>query len=282
MNSSYLYQSDNYDRQSQRFVVPLYIKDELGNYGFSSTGTLVKYKDSHFIIFAAHALDGGVDFERVYLFFYDGTFHKIKTFAIGYQIFKDDDIVIVDCFNRAFEQKNYFDIEKKSLIGFEKHYFAWAGFPISQSTSKSVHKSKQPEALKDKFVHADESGNYFKNARYFTIISKIHTNNKLEITGHYNRNNINLKYKGEVSMAPHPKGMSGGAMYFFSKRQVLKSDLDLTFRFAGIGIEYRNNGSIVGVARGRIIELLDRFENENPIQFAPSENHNVATSKSEI
>lgn len=83
-------------------------------------------------------------------------------------------------------------------------------------------------------------------------------------------------------MAPHPKGMSGGAMYFFSKRQVLKSDLDLTFRFAGIGIEYRNNGSIVGVARGRIIELLDRFENENPIQFAPSENHNVATSKSEI
>lgn len=281
MNSSYLYQSDSYDRQSQRFVIPLYIKDELENYNFSSTGTLVKYKGSRFIIFAAHALDGGVDFERVFLFFADGTFHQIKTFAIGHQIFKEDDIVIVDCFNRVLEQKNYFDIEKKSLIGFEKNYFAWTGFPISQSTSKVVHKSKKPEALKDKFVHGDENGSYFKNAKYFTIISKVCTNNRLEITGHYNRNNANLKYKGDVSMAPHPKGMSGGAMYFFSKRQVLKIDLDLTFRFAGIGIEYKDNNSIVGVARDRIIELLDRFDDENPIQFTLLESYDMATGETE-
>ena len=272
MNDSYIYQSDSYDRQSQRFVLPLYIKDELGSYNFSSTGTLVKYKGSHYIIFAAHALDGGVDFERVFLFFADGTFHQIKEFAIGHQIFKDDDIVVVDCFNKVLEQKNYFDIEKKSLNGFEKRFFAWTGFPISQSTTKSVHKSKSPEALKEKFVRTDESGNYFKSAKYFTITSKICTNNRLEITGYYCRNNAILKYKGEVSMATHPKGMSGGAIYFFQKNNVLKDDLDLSFRFAGIGIEYKNNKLIIGVARGRIIELLDAFDNENPIQFTLSEN----------
>lgn len=272
MNTSYTYQSDSYDRQAQRFVIPLYIKDELENYNFSSTGTLLKYKGSHFVIFAAHALNTGIDFERVFMFFTDGTFHQLKSLAIGHQIFKDDDIVIVDCFNKALEQKNYFNVEKKSLIGFDKHHFAWTGFPISQSTSKRIHKSKESEALKKEFVHTDESGNYFKNAKYFTIISKIHTNNGVEIIGRYNRKNASLKYKGDASTATHPKGMSGGAIYFFSKRQVLKDDLDLTFRFAGIGIEYKNDNSIVGVARDRIIKLLDKFDKENPIQFTLSEN----------
>ena len=68
-------------------------------------------------------------------------------------------------------------------------------------------------------------------------------------------------------MGPHPKGMSGGAMYFFSKNQILKSSIDDTFRFAGIGIEYRKDNTIIGVPSREIIELMETFDKDNPLQF---------------
>ncbi|WP_218186355.1 hypothetical protein [Terasakiispira papahanaumokuakeensis] len=77
---------------------------------------------------------------------------------------------------------------------------------------------------------------------------------------------MNLKYQGNVSMGPHPQGMSGGAMYFFSKNQMLKSNIDDTFRFAGIGIEYKKDNSIIGVPRLKIIELIEMLDIERPIQ----------------
>lgn len=260
MDSNFTYQSDNYDRQSQRFVIPLYIKDELESYEYSSTGTLVRYKGHHFIIFAAHALGGGVPFESVYIFGTDGGFHQVKSFAIGHQVFEKEDIVIVDCFNQAFENKNYFNIDIKIMNGFDKKHFAWTGFPVSKVKSKKVHKSNTQETLKNKFVYVDESGNYFKAAKYFTIISKISSDNKIQISGGYDRKNANLKYQGDVSMGPHPQGMSGGAMYFFSKNQTLKASLDDTFRFAGIGIEYKKDNSIIGVSR---LRSLTRHQKPN-------------------
>lgn len=281
MSSTFKYQSDNYGRQSQRFVIPLYIKDDLDNFEFSSTATLVRYKGHHLIIFAAHALDGQIEFDNVYTFGADGEFYQIMSFAIGHQVFEKEDIVIVDCFNRALEGKNYFNIEKHSLNGFEKKAFAWTGFPASKSKSKKVHKSQSKETLKDKFVYIDESGNYFKNASYFTITSKLIRNNNFEITGVYNRKNANLKYQGDVSMGPHPKGMSGGAMYFFSKNQILRADLDDTFRFAGIGIEYQKDNSIIGVSKNKIIELIEQFDYENPIKFSLTQSSNLEIESTE-
>lgn len=261
------YQSDSYDRQAQRYVIPLYIKDELGNYHYSSTGTLVKYNAHHYIIFAAHALAGNIGFENVYNFDKEGEFYKTQKYAIGHQIFKDDDIVIVDYFNQALDGKNYFDLNKNSLLGFEKKVFAWTGFPSSKAKSKKVHKTKSQEVLKSQYVYTEGNEDYFSNVRYFTIISKLKSNNKIQITGEYDRKNTSLKYKGEVSMAPHPQGMSGGAMYFFAKRQELKESLDETFRFAGIGIEYKKNNIIVGVPKDKIIELIEKFDKENPLKI---------------
>ncbi|MGO2513678.1 hypothetical protein [Marinomonas polaris] len=275
MSSPFKYQSDDYGKQSQRFVIPLYIKDDLDNFEFSSTATLVRYKGHHFIIFAAHALDGQVEFDKVYTFGSDGEFYQIMSFAIGHQIFEKEDIVIVDCLNQALENKNYFNIEKKSLNGFEKKSFSWIGFPASKSKSKKVHKSQSKEALKNKFVYIDESGRYFKNASYFTITSKLIRHNSFEIVGTYDRKNANLKHQGDVSMGPHPKGMSGGAMYFFSKNQILKTDLDDTFRFAGIGIEYKKDNSIIGVPKKKIIELIEQFNSENPINFSLAQSSNL-------
>ncbi|OYV88929.1 MAG: hypothetical protein B7Z57_14205 [Acidiphilium sp. 37-60-79] len=163
--------------------------------------------------------------------------------------------------------KNYFDMNLGDLTGFEERYFAWTGFPASKSKSKTIHRSKSKEALEKQFIHAGEDGYYFKNIEYLTIVSELKGNDKTEITGSYERKDTFLKYAGRISMGPMPAGMSGGAMYFFRKEQELDENLDNTFRFAGIGIKYRNDNTIVGVPRVKIIELIERFERENPLRM---------------
>jgi len=110
MGKQFSYQSDDYDRQTQRFVVPLYAKDNLDNYQYSSTGTFVKHNGHHYIIFAAHALEKDISVDNLYTFGSDGDLHQITEHSIGYQVFKDEDIVIVDHFNNAFSGKNYFNL----------------------------------------------------------------------------------------------------------------------------------------------------------------------------
>lgn len=267
MAEKFTYQSDDYDRHAQRHVIPLYIKDNLGNYEFSSTGTLAKFNGHHYILFAAHALSGGISTDQVYTFTTNGSFFQISQIAIGHQVFEGEDIVVIDMFNNAFEGKNYFNLNLSSLTGFDKNHFAWIGFPASKSKSKKVHGSKSQESLTREFIEIGENGSYFKNAKYYSICSRLISNNNMEITGKYVRQNSTLKYAGTVSTAPHPAGMSGGAMYFFAKNQKLKNCIDDTFRFAGIGIEYRKDNRIIGVPKVKIIELLERFNNENPLLF---------------
>ena len=267
MGKKFSYQSDNYDRQAQRFVIPLYIKDNLENYQYSSTGTFVKYNEHHYIIFAAHALEKDISVNDIYTFAVDGTLHQIQEHSIGYQVFQEEDIVIVDHFNNAFEGKNYFNLNIKSLIGFDKKHFAWTGFPTSRTKAKTIHRTKSKETLEKEHIHSDENAIYFKNAKYFTILSRLINQNKNSIFGKYNRKDTNLKYQGNVSMAPHPRGMSGGAMYLFTKERKLKETLDDTFRFAGIGLEYKNNKNIIGISRNKIIELIDIFNEESPVEL---------------
>lgn len=267
MNKNFTYQSDEYDRQTQRFVTPLYIKNTLGEYQYSSTATFVKYNNHHYIIFAAHALEEDMSIKDVHIFYSNGELESISNLSIGHYIFKTEDIVIVDCFNNVFDGKNYFNLNEKSLIGFEKSYFAWTGFPASKSKAKKIHNKKTSEMLYNEFVYTDSTGKYFTNAKYFTIISKLISQNNNHIVGKYNRDNVYLKYKGQVNKSTHPKGMSGGAIYFFSKRQNLKNNIDDTFRFAGIGIEYHSDNKIIGVSREKIIELLNIFDNEYPLRM---------------
>lgn len=268
MEKTFKYRSDNYDRETQRFVVPLYIKDELGNYNYSSTGTFLKYKQNHYLIFAAHALNNISSIDNICFFHIDGKLEHIIKDSIGYKIFEKEDIVVVDYFNKFFDGKNYFNLDITHLTGLDKKNFAWTGFPVSKtkSAAKNIHKTKSSETLKRDFIHSDNNGIFFKNAEYFTILSKLLIFNKDIIQGKYNREKINLKYAGDLSMGPHPRGMSGGAMYFFPKDTKLKDTLDNTFRFAGIGLEYKNN-TIKGISKDKIIELLNIFNEENPLQF---------------
>ncbi|MCB6147312.1 hypothetical protein LI313_02305 [Proteus mirabilis] len=266
--SEFKYQSDSYDRQSQRFVIPLYIKDEIGDYHFSSTGTFIIYNKSHYIVFAAHALERSDDINNIAMLGIDGLFIDLIDISLGYRIFEDDDLVIVDCFNNIVDGKNYFLLkDKPSFIGFDKKHFAWTGFPQSWCKVKIIHRTKKPESIiKEIFVN-NEDGNFLKNARYFTILSKVKLFNKKEITGNYSIKNVDLKYKGPVNKGPNPQGMSGGAMYFFSKGQVLKDNINSTFLFAGIGLSFQKDGTITGISRDRVIELLKQFNKESPLVF---------------
>ncbi|OEE16300.1 hypothetical protein [Aliivibrio fischeri] len=259
MSKSFIYKSDDYDRQAQRFVVPLYLKDELGNYQYSSTATLAMYNDHYYLIFAAHAVPKDNGINLFHILQNDGSFYKIEDISVKHKVFVTEDIVIVDCFNQRFDGKNYFNLNETHLRGFEKNLFAWIGFPSSMCKSKKIHNSRSSESLKNEYVHSDDTGLYFKSARYFSIMSKIKANNQAVISGEYERKNAYLKYKGEVSTSVHPSGMSGGAMYFFSKSQQLKDNLDDTFRFAGIGIEYKKDKTIIGVPRCKVLNLIEEL-----------------------
>ena len=262
----FIYRSDEFDRQSQRFVNPLFKKDSSGTYHHSSTGTFVKYNEHHYMVFAAHAIEEDFKIDDFYFFLPDGTFKKIIESSLGYYIYEEDDIVIIDYFNIAFQWKNYFNLNLDSMIGFNKNIFAWIGFPHSKCKIKKIHKIKSTKELKDDYIVSNSTGLYSTAAEYRIIISKIDSKNKYFIQGKYNRKNTDSKYKGKISVGTHPRGMSGGAMYFFSKHLDINNALDNSFRFAGIGIEYRDN-IIKGVAKDRIIELIKKFDLENPIEF---------------
>ncbi len=260
-NKKFYYQSDSFDRQSQRFIVPLYIEDEIGNLLFSSTGTFVKYNGLHYVIFAAHALEKArCNFDSVFIFCTDGTRRKLGESALYHKIYKEDDIVIVGYGCAAFDLKNYFDLNLGIMIGFEERIFGWTGFPSSKVKAKVIHRTKKNETLANTFVYRDKEQNYYTNCRYFTIYSKIIDININFITGMYDPKKVKLKYDKNATQGVHPEGMSGGPMYFFKKDAQLGHSIEDTFRLAGIGIEYRKNKTIVGVAKPKIIDLINDFQ----------------------
>lgn len=271
MNNEFNYKSNDYDRQSQRFVIPLYIKDGLGNYKQSSTATLVRYNNvHHYAIFAAHALEGGIDIRNVFHFSSDGSCYQLIQHAIGYKVFEEDDIVLVDFFNQRFDLKNYFNLDIEEMPnGVSSNFFCWTGYPLSQSKKKDIHNTKSPESLIAEMVHNDESGSYITKIKYLTINSETVSFDNFCIKGFLARKgSVVSKNKGLLSKPPSLAGMSGGAMYFSNLEKKLSSTLDDTFFFAGIGVEHRVDGSIVGVSRYRILQLIKSFDESNPILFS--------------
>lgn len=261
------YNSDEFDRQSQRFSIPLYIKDEIGNLHFSSTGTFVKYNGNHYIIFAEHALKNARrGFDSVYVFYTDGTRKKLGEHALYYKVYQKDDIVIVGYGSGKFDLKNYFDLNLDDIVGFEEGLFHWTGFPSSKAKLKVIHKTRKDETLANNFVRTYGEQNYFYNCKYITIKSRIKSFDYNFITGTYDPEKVTYKYNKSSTQGPSPEGMSGGPMYFFKKGAQLGVTIEDTFRFAGIGIEYRKDKTIVGVAKKKIIDLICDFQEEYKVK----------------
>lgn len=267
--SEFHYNSDDFDRQAQRFVVPLYTKDELGNYYYDSTGTLVQRNGIHFVIFAAHALVfNRCTINDIYFLFADGTFVPILQYARGYKVLIDEDIVIVDWFNTRLESKNYFNLDKKfSFLGIYRDRFKWIGFPVSKTKTKGIHNSKSKESICSENTTTLESGKYFTKQSYFQILSPLLAFNDKYIKGIYEAKNVRLKYNQNTTTGPAINGMSGGAMYFFSFHQIVYPNLENSFVFAGIGLEHIQKKEIVGISRFKVINLIDNYLDENPLTF---------------
>ncbi|MBC3382024.1 hypothetical protein H8I69_23190 [Serratia fonticola] len=267
----FTYKSDDFERALQRYITPLYVKDELGNYNYSSTATLIFFNNSHYLIFTAHALkDGGGELKSFYIMRRDGEFLAILENAIGYEVYDEDDVVIVEWFNARIEEKNYFDLNKKlTLNGFNKKYFGWIGFPKNKKKIKDlIHNTKTKEKIASEHVIEYDNGHYFTKIKYLTLYSEINSNNDLHISGYYNpEEGVELKYAGKKSTGPSLPGMSGGAMFYCHKTLKLQQDLDKTFQFAGLGIEHKKDNSIVGVSRNRIIKLLMDYEKNHPLDL---------------
>lgn len=103
--ANFQYNPNEYLRQAQRHIIPLYKKDELGHYNFSSTGTFVMYNGRYFLIGALHALDKkDENIENLYSFDSDsdsGNFHQIIHEAISCKkIDEKYDLFIIDFFNK--------------------------------------------------------------------------------------------------------------------------------------------------------------------------------------
>jgi hypothetical protein len=47
----------------------------------------------------------------------------------------------------------------------------------------------------------------------------------------------------------------------------LKDSLDDSFRFIGIGIEYKKDNRIIGISKPRVISLIKQSEDKNPIDL---------------
>lgn len=262
------YNATEFERQAQRFILPLYVKNELDGHEYSSTGTFVKYNERYYILMAAHALDGDIDLNDIYFFSTEGEFCQLIIFKSepGYEVYEKQDLIVMDISSQSpIKGKNYFSLNENELIGFDQEQFSWIGFPSCKCKNKKVHKTKSPETLKQKFVTYENGKCYSKSNPFFIITSKIIENDRLRILGTYDRKNVELKYQGPVTKGPSPQGMSGGAMYQFAINQELKSVLDESFRFIGIGIEYNKENNIIGIAKPIIIKLIEQLNAKKKI-----------------
>ena len=258
------YRSDNFERMTQRFVNPIFVKDEMGNIRFSSTMTFVKYSREYFCIFAAHAIpnkDNNID-SMGYLSA-DGEFVYFNEIIKSKKIFNNHDIVICNTF-RPLHLKNYFDLDQKqSFIGIHKNLFSWVGFPAKKA-KKQYHKtqSSKEHIIKD-VSFLDDGVAKWNNAEYLIITSKIESHNNIEISGYFENKKIDYKYSGFKEKGYSLKGMSGGAFFFEPKDRVIDSDLNKKFQFAGIGLEYQGEKLIKGASRVLIINLLKEYIENN-------------------
>lgn len=254
------YKSNEYQRMAQRFVYPIYTKDELGNFNFSSTMTYLKYKEIYFCVFAAHALNKNSNIKSIGYLGTDGVFTSFGDIEVfrNYKVFQEHDIVV--CNSLPFELKNYFDLDNDNGQLNVNKILNWIGFPAKKA--KEYHRTKSSvEYIKKDISRSDLDDGVPKleNAEYLWLKGKIVTNNDIQISASFENKKVTYQHEGYKENGYSPKGMSGGALFFFkgnNSNSVI--DINKMFKFAGIGLEY--NGKLIkGVSRKLMIKILDMY-----------------------
>lgn len=286
--TEFKYNANDYERQAQRHTIPLYKKDELGHYYFSSTGTFVVYNRNFFLIGALHALNENDDkIENLYYFNSDdGSFHQMTSGVCGIQKFdKEYDIFIIDFFNKKWSGKNYFNLNKTydDFSSFFENAFCWLGFPHSWQEVKKKQKNFNANDMLNKYVHHINENTYTSTNKFLTLFSQMIDSDKENfVCGSSPLGEVEFTYGGKKHI-PKLEGMSGGCFFIPTKTHNLAKfdngeiDLDNSFIFLGIGLEChkidKKSCKVYGLNRTTIKKLLQEYLDNNPLQLivAPCE-----------
>jgi hypothetical protein len=256
------YQANAYMRVAQRFIQPLFIKDGLGGYNFSSTVTLIKYRNEYFFVFAAHALSIGQEsIDNIGFLLTDGSFLPMSEVSKRHKIFHEHDIGICNAIAQA-DGKNYFDLDvQNSTTEFKTEGFGWIGFPKKKAKEQYHNTKASPEHIKKELSELDDGVLKWNNARFLCMGIDFKEINETEIIGHFEDKNVNYEIEGFKQQAYSLRGMSGGALFFGPEKinsdQPALSDL---YKFSGIGLEHNVKGKTVkGASRELIMRLIDQL-----------------------
>jgi hypothetical protein len=247
---------------SQRYILPMYLKDELENLKFSATLTLVKYKERYFAITAAHAIPMDYDLNR-------GIFVNDKNILQLTNISRFDesdnlDLLILDfAFPIFYEDRNYYDLDEELLLTsefFNTEAFSWHGFPAKKATNfyKKSADSMISNSLNNGLITTAKSlfvGIPFKDD--FNLSNNF-------IYGAFSLKDVEYDKEGRKTKGYSLKGMSGGALCLHKKQLF---PLESSFYFIGIGIEHRKDNTIIGINRNLIIDKLKEIVKE-PINIS--------------
>lgn len=281
MTKEFKYNSNDFERQAQRFVIPLYLRDELDNYHYSSTGTYIKYNSGFYLICAAHAVSDKENLKDLNWLSPSGEMVGVLSQSLYFKVFREDDIIVIDYFNQSSEGKNYFNLNYQVSLNEFKNYcldsFYWIGFPNSWNKLKTVSNTKSSNTLKEANFHVDDSGTYMKSIKYLMFPAMyIKPNSSNEVKGVIQTKNLQFKYRSNKSDAPSLRGMSGGAFFttVLTTTEGHKFEsIEKSFLFLGIGVERSKDNIVKGVSKKRLIEILDKYIFEHPLELKIVDTH---------
>lgn len=249
---------DNFKVMAQRHIWPIFIKDELGGFEFSSTTTFVKRQDRFFCVFAGHAVPRGVTtLESVGVLTTDGNFVSFEKISVAYTIDRANDLVVCET-TGPFEEKNYFDLDTESQSTvFKESGMGWIGFPKKKAKAKYHRTKASPEHVKDDLSAFDDGSLKWENANYLLIGVQNIKKSEDEVSAYFDDKNVIYEKDGFKEQAYSLKGMSGGAFFhapesFTSKPRYLCD----FFKFAGIGLEHHASDKVVKGASSELVKRL--------------------------
>lgn len=251
------FKADRYEIQAQRHIYPLYMKDGVGGYQFSSTLTFITFRNMLFLVFAAHAIPPGVEsIDEIGVLTTKGEFMSLSEVAVNFKIDRAKDLVAV-LTTGAFEQKNYFDLDNDDSSSEFLEDFNWIGFPQKKAV-KDIHRTKASSEKVQQYVQNGTDGQKkWTNAEFLLIGVKYINESNGVITGEYINKDVTYKHDGFKQQGYSLKGMSGGALFRMSKITTAK-ELRLYY-LAGIGLEYKQNRLVKGASKASVKEFLSVF-----------------------
>lgn len=233
--------------EADKFIVPL-LQDAEERPGILGTATFCAVGDHHFLVTAAHVLDG---METIH--FGAGVIEgDVSTLVVttGFPASgnRDDDTIdlaiirlvgnqrdrLLDQGRRAIPISDW-DVDDLPSTG--QHY-VFTGFPHTGTDRDRARRLIEPRRLSANCITLTDQE-----------ILRMGLNSRTHIVGLYDRRRMQIQ-PGRMVMAPEPYGMSGGPVWTV----VPNSD---RLKWVGIGIEYRREQrAMVGTRLGAVAALM--------------------------